>query len=236
MKTPHNTNPAILKQKIKENSGAFSWNDLADKPFGEEIGEVDILVKDSLAYSESEQMYMGTIAAIPEVGKNYTVIYNGTDYDTSAVDFGSGIIALGNLGAIGQGENTGEPFIAIINPSAYVVGFLPMDGAQEFSLEIKGFAKSIKQLDEKFYHAPCVYYIKDGDDHYLYKDALYQHKVSFSDFLNSKLRPMVVCGGNYQYQPVTIFYKDAYGEVVVANAYTDGGMAETVYYTAEYSG
>ena len=33
MNTPYNTNPAILKQKIKENSGVSSWNDLKDKPF-----------------------------------------------------------------------------------------------------------------------------------------------------------------------------------------------------------
>lgn len=33
MNTPHNTNPAILKQKIKDISGASSWNDLKDKPF-----------------------------------------------------------------------------------------------------------------------------------------------------------------------------------------------------------
>lgn len=40
MNTPHNTNPAILKQKIKEISGASSWNDLKDKPFYEEVTEV----------------------------------------------------------------------------------------------------------------------------------------------------------------------------------------------------
>lgn len=38
MNTPHNTNPAILKQMIDANGtgNKISWNDLVDKPFGEE--------------------------------------------------------------------------------------------------------------------------------------------------------------------------------------------------------
>ena len=46
---PNNTNPAILKQMIEESGGTggvTSWNDLEDKPFGDESTGGDTLTWD----------------------------------------------------------------------------------------------------------------------------------------------------------------------------------------------
>jgi hypothetical protein len=232
-----------MEKFLKEyGGGASSWNDLADKPFGEEAAIVDILSKEGVAYSEDEGMYIGALASIPQVGENYTVTYNGTNYDVSAIDFGNGNIAFGNLGAIGAGENTDEPFAVIINAEVGIVAFVPFDGAQEVSLEIKGYANTIKKLDGKFYIAPWVCYIdslSDSDTKYLYSDPLCKQKVSFSDFLNSRVRPVVISLGSVQYQPIIVNYEDNYGYVIVfANGVNDDieNCKLHRYYTAEYSG
>lgn len=221
---------------------SHKWNNIVDKPFGEEMAIVDILSKEGVSYNEDEGMYTGTLVGIPEVGENYTVTYNGTNYDVSAIDFGGGIIAFGNLGAIGAGENTDEPFAVIINPAVRLVAFTTFDGAQEVSLAIKGYANIIKQLDGKFYISPYVCYIdslSDSETKYLYSDHICTQKMSYSDFLNSKARPVVLLFGSVQYQPIEVDYEDDYGVATVISL----GMNDTIesckvrrYYTAEYSG
>ena len=73
MNTPHNTNPTILKQKIKDISGASSWNDLKDKPFYVEENRTLVVegVSNRGNYNVQTQI---------EVGKEYTYFIDGVEY------------------------------------------------------------------------------------------------------------------------------------------------------------
>jgi hypothetical protein len=90
----------------------------------------------------------GTIWVIPavpkaELGKTYTVRYNGTDYtcqclpvpsaftsDTEAVGFGNYAVA--------GGENTGEPFAMMISPLRGGIIILDLVGSSSVSVGISG--------------------------------------------------------------------------------------------------
>lgn len=87
MNTPHNTNPAILKQKIKDVSGASSWNDLKDRPFGTETIEEIILENHFFDYSQNVDgwFYLET-ERVFAVGDNVIVIYNGEKFDCVAIE------------------------------------------------------------------------------------------------------------------------------------------------------
>lgn len=93
MNTPHNTNPAILKQKIKDISGVSSWNDLEDKPFYTEYKR--ILCVSAIVPSGSHKAEDCIISNAVEVGKTYTVNFNGTEYKEVAV-YCDGFVGLGN--------------------------------------------------------------------------------------------------------------------------------------------
>ena len=82
--------------------GASSWNDLSDKPFGDEGGES---VEELLAYSEFEfnnGTFMGAGNSYPLLieGEKYKVLWDNTEYTCTAfkiISEGSEFIAIGNI-------------------------------------------------------------------------------------------------------------------------------------------
>lgn len=110
--------------------GVSSWNDLTDKPFGEnadgtikqldnkylqpferqEESVTDILAETSVTFSNG----LGTIdTVVPFVeGETYYVVWDGTEYICIAKATESSVktISLGNASMRGGGDNTGEPF------------------------------------------------------------------------------------------------------------------------------
>lgn len=67
MNTPHNTNPAILKSMIDTNSssGVTSWNDLTDKPFGEEKSEITIVEDYEIENGDFIEYYYTVFCGVP---------------------------------------------------------------------------------------------------------------------------------------------------------------------------
>lgn len=119
MHTPHNTNPAILKQVINDN---ISWNDLKDKPFGTGTETVVVLEETTLMNFNAAGTAEFTPAASLEEGKTYTVIWNGTKYSCVAFYLKSwGGCCIGNRSKIGFTDNTGEPFAIITGNSTSAV-------------------------------------------------------------------------------------------------------------------
>jgi hypothetical protein len=90
------------------------------------------------------------------IGSTYTVNWNGTDYvcvaaDISAVMPGSAV--LGNLGALGFGDDTGEPFAVIVIPpeTAAQTGTYGainvFDGSTEVTISVIGEIVTYHKLD-----------------------------------------------------------------------------------------
>lgn len=99
----------------------------------------------------------------PEVGKTYTVDWNGTPYTCTAqvleevADGGDPVetVALGNIGVMTGGENTGEPFIIIYAPpemtGEYGYHFLlfifePLTETSEIKVKITGEGTVYKKI------------------------------------------------------------------------------------------
>lgn len=79
-----------------------------------------------------------------EIGKNYTVKYNGVEYSCVAMDGSevgeSGDIYLGNTGAMTGGTDSGEPFIFVEAIGTGVCILIMLDGATSVTISIKGKA------------------------------------------------------------------------------------------------
>jgi hypothetical protein len=120
--------------------GVSSWNDLTDKPFYSEPGEV---LPETTVEIDPE---MG-MAALPDMsihaGDECTIKYNGTEYVCKCVDMGGGVLALGNSGVLDE-ENpvdTGEPFVlAKVDSGAGALMWtvVPLDGSTSVTLSIIG--------------------------------------------------------------------------------------------------
>jgi hypothetical protein len=107
-----------MLQKIAEKcggsgGGVSSWNDLTDRPFGEE--EICVLPETKLTFEDMGGA-MGTmveVATVPSAGEVCTVVYNGEVYHCKVSQFDGYAVAFGNFGVF-TGENTNEPFVGII--------------------------------------------------------------------------------------------------------------------------
>lgn len=116
----------LSELKIPEASGGVSsWNDLTDKPFQEEevmtavMAEQDITGFANVGYgvpSKGFNFGEGMDAFTLELGVEYTVMWDGEAYPTTAQDIsaamGDGTYALGNAAAINSAfSGNNEPFI-----------------------------------------------------------------------------------------------------------------------------
>lgn len=89
MNTPKNTNPAVLSSML----GHLSWNDLKDKPFYTENNR--ILCVSAIVPVGTHKAEDCIISNAIEVGKTYTVNFNGAEYKEVAV-YCDGFVGLGN--------------------------------------------------------------------------------------------------------------------------------------------
>jgi hypothetical protein len=125
--------------------GASSWNDLTDKPFGNET-RINVLPETTLTFdSGSESGIEEPLPASAIIGEMHIVNWNGTDYRCIAQPFDMGgmpVAVLGDLGAVSGGASTGEPFV-FMQPSpeaAAMLGFyaaiVALDGSTEANMSI----------------------------------------------------------------------------------------------------
>lgn len=124
---------AIYTVEDTPSGGVSSWNDLTDKPFGEETDKVEVFAEQTLeGFALDSQYNLFARSVMPvevslTLGETYTVHWDGKSYDCIAQDgsvVSPGAIALGNLSNF-AGVGNGEPF-------ALGVMFL-RDGDEEFS-------------------------------------------------------------------------------------------------------
>lgn len=147
-----------------------SWNDLTDRPFGEDDG---VVVPLPTKYLPEGVPYCveSMVALLPEtavtaddgafeidypiegvaVGGTYIVKYNGVKYQCTAQGFTfedwGRLPVLGNLGEMSGGVSTGEPFMVIVIPASGVM-LISLDDATEVTFAIYG-DNDIRKLDNR---------------------------------------------------------------------------------------
>lgn len=97
----------------------------------------------------------------PTGGGTFNVVWNGTTYtskgfEMQVFDALNGVF-IGNAGAMGEGEDTGEPFAIIVlkEADAQAAGgmygiVIPLDGSEAPTFSISGKGESVHPIDEKF--------------------------------------------------------------------------------------
>lgn len=139
-------------------SAVADWNTMKNKPFGEENTIATVVPKQTLTFAMNQLTGAptGFLDEVPsvEVGKTYTVIWNGDTYPCTAFTFefrGYPGVAFGNTSFVG-GANTGEPFLALTVPSEGLSGFVTSsEGDNEVSVETENVI--VKTIDPKYVDA-----------------------------------------------------------------------------------
>lgn len=94
------------------------------------------------------------------VGYEYDVIWDSVEYKSTAYEFNGGVVA-GNMSIIGQGEDTGEPFL-FGNEEGNLVYITNIEGEHTFS--ISGYHEEIKKIDSVF--LPTIVKVRDSNSDY----------------------------------------------------------------------
>ena len=139
----------IVVKEVDENGKPTAWEavDYQQKVCG--TGEV-YFVKDAaleFAYDEESGMYVAFLQVVKEIipGQSYKVTYNGILYESQCVDL-YGMVVLGNLSFVGLGDDTGEPYVIVINDFGNMIA--SMEEVQTGTISILG--EEAMTFDEKY--------------------------------------------------------------------------------------
>lgn len=135
--------------------GASSWNDLKDKPFGEVPAEVAILPEETVTIQSFDGVIEGALSKKLEfeIGKKYTVVWDGTVYECEAKlnEWDRAYIGNPSLEYESSMPSTDEPFYF-----SYVGGrmFASSEHAGTFTVAIYTDGVSVKTIDTKYLPEP----------------------------------------------------------------------------------
>lgn len=220
---------------------------ILNKPFGAEMGMV--LPECNLTYDESEGVMLlpEPFASPLADGGAYIVNWNGAKWNTTAkslVEDGVTLIALGNLSAMGQGDDTGEPFIIMEMPSAMATEMgiyamiMALDGTTELALSIEG--EIVKKIDEKYIPDAGSAFVYGGSDNYIYSDEDTSNPANRMTMAMVKKTVesgrqvyLVVVNESFSVYLLPVFaFTEQYG-IAYTMIFGQSATAKT-YYTAEY--
>lgn len=203
-----------------------SWNDLADKPFG----DVDVVFLDEEALAfEGGYTSVGMKSFAP-IGSMVTVVLDGTTYTWQVVAAGQDS-GFGNLALLGEGEDTGESLCGVF--AADLGGLILMSAdAEASSHAVKITGKDVVKLPTKYYNSTVYFYA--STDGYLYLDVTRTTKATRSDVeqVVGKIPITVVYGLTFM-QAIAVDCSST-NEFVTVTCYRNGNFDD--YHTAEYTG
>ena len=148
----------------KEELFSGSWNDLKDRPFGEETSEAVALEEQELTFSAVDAAWDDTkvranvlLTSAPSAGDKVKVKWDGVDYVCEAQVNGN--IAFGNFGLV-YGEASDEPF-AFINEGGWICVCKGANG-DIHTVSVSIYSETVKTLDPKLGGMPTL--ASDGSD------------------------------------------------------------------------
>lgn len=152
---PLTRDEAFTKKALELGGGASSWNNLTDKPFGEEIDNeviydatnVEFFYSNDYGYATSGYL-TGHLRGIT-VGSVYTVVWDGVTYSNLVAHDSDGYPA---IGAVYTETDEEMPF-SICTGEFDGVGFMGIytyDDAMTHSISISEAVKVVRKLDKKY--------------------------------------------------------------------------------------
>ena len=150
MLKPNSTVPSgstPYQQLVTDGDGNAKWE---DRLAYETVGEVKHLDEKTLAFSDASgnrksSSFTETLAI--SAGDTVTVTWDGTPYNC-IVDDTIGTLAFGNMGLIGAGEDTDEPFLFIWQDGVWIVA--TTDSSASHVVSISSYGAVVKKIDAKY--------------------------------------------------------------------------------------
>lgn len=160
---------AALKQKVNNTPQAdYNQNDdtaldyIKNRPFYEEQSVGYLLEETTLEVADSTAYLMNPLSGILVIGENYTVMYNGTEYECTATIAnmeGVDCDALGNTTVFGGSTGADMPFAILIIPEDMIdstggvyamVMVMVMEELTSITLSISGAISVIHTISDKY--------------------------------------------------------------------------------------
>lgn len=127
---------------------------IKNRPFYTADSEEKVFVEEmTVPFRNNGSFYMAQIPSTFEatVGDTYKVSWDGTVYECICVD-SSGIAIIGNKSIVGEGYDTGEPFLINASSGASIV-IATADTSASHTLSISGFVSEVMTIDSKYIHS-----------------------------------------------------------------------------------
>ena len=108
-----------------------------------------LMEEQEVAFILNNNVYAAQITNPPEIveGQTYTVIWDGTEYESVCVAIESmSLLALGNLSIMGMGDDTGEPFLYSPTESS----FITLDTSASHTISVKRIEEIVTPMAEEF--------------------------------------------------------------------------------------
>lgn len=110
-----------------------------------------VLVEEStVTFAKNHGLYTGRFPSTFEAkaGETYKVYWDGTAYESTCVNF-NGLLVIGNLSIIGEGSDTGEPFVIGVD-NGVKIQITTADTSASHTVSISGFVQEVVKIDEKY--------------------------------------------------------------------------------------
>ena len=105
----------------------------------------------TLPFEEGDSgLYAGIFETtfLPIVGETYKISWDGSIYESTCAEFYE-TLAIGNLSMAGEGSDTGEPFLFILeNSKGFIIG--TADTSSSHTISISGRTTQVVKIDEKY--------------------------------------------------------------------------------------
>lgn len=116
-------------------------------------GTVTVMAEQALAFADGGGTY---VANLPDgfkitAGQTYTVNWDGTAYECVGFAIDDTLSALGNVSITGESNNTGEPFLYMIDAASGAIGqFFTLDTSASHTVSVTTVMEVIIPMSEDF--------------------------------------------------------------------------------------
>lgn len=110
-----------------------------------------LMEEQQVAFTLSGGLYMAQLTNAFDIveGQTYTVNWDGTEYECVGIVM-KPESALGNTSIVGEGSDTGEPFIYAYNTQQHGGTFATLDTAASHTISVKRIEETVTPMAEEF--------------------------------------------------------------------------------------
>ena len=116
------------------------------------VGTVTLMEEQELSFALYGGVYTARLTEALEIaeGQTYTVNWDGTEYECVCVDSSGFYYKLGNMSILGEGGDTGEPFLYTYKISNQKGYFDTLDNSASHTISVKTTEETVTPIAEEF--------------------------------------------------------------------------------------